>query len=557
MNRLFLSLFAFLVLLGGLAACPSSSVRAQDLSRYPIIPWPRHIEPHPGAFPLTEATRLAVSDPTDGDLRAVAEAWADRVRLASGLPLPLADAPVTDAEEGTVAFVLDPVAALEAEGYRLVVTPASITVTASTHAGLFYGAQTLRQLAPVAIERGGLVRGADATAWEIPAVIVEDAPRFGYRGLHLDVGRHFFPVSFIKKYLDLMALYKLNRFHWHLTEDQGWRIEIKRYPKLTEVGAYRKETLVGHYDNQPQRFDGTRYGGFYTQEEIREVVAYAQARHITIIPEIEMPGHSLAALAAYPELGCTPGPFEVATRWGVFEDIYCPKEETFTFLENVLTEVMDLFPGEYIHIGGDEAPKARWEQSAVAQEVIRREGLADEHALQSYFIRRIERFLNAHGRRLIGWDEIVEGGLSPTATLMFWRNWNEEALHQAAAQGNDLIMTPNQTLYFDHYQGDPTTEPLAIGGLTTLEEVYAYEPVPASYSEDEARHVLGAQANVWTEYMKTPQKVEYMVFPRLLALSEVVWTDRAARNWFAFRGRLPAHLDRLNVLTVTYRPLDR
>ena len=546
--------FAGCLLLGML-----SKAHSQDLSRYPIIPWPQHLEALDGTFALDSLTQVTLSDSTNEDLRAVAASWVGMVRLASGLSLPLTETADSsgDSSGNTVALVLDPDVATDEEGYRLEVTPGGVTLTAATPAGLFYGAQTLRQLSPVAVERGGAVRGSDATVWAIPAVVIEDAPRFGYRGMHLDVGRHFFPVSFVKKYLDLMALYKLNRFHWHLTEDQGWRIEIKQYPKLTEVGAYRGETLVGHYDNEPPAYDGTRYGGFYTQEEIREVVAYAQARYITVIPEIELPGHSLAALSAYPELGCTPGPFEAATTWGVFEDIYCPKEETFTFLENVLTEVMDLFPGEYIHIGGDEAPKTRWEESEVAQEVMQREGLGDEHALQSYFIRRIERFLNEHGRRLIGWDEIVEGGLSPTATLMFWRNWNEEALQQAAEQGNDLIMTPNQTLYFDHYQADPAGEPLAIGGLTTLEDVYAYEPVPSSYTDEEAEHVLGAQANVWTEYMKTPQKVEYMVFPRLLALSEVVWSEREARNWFSFKGRLPAHLQRLDVMTVNYRPLDR
>ena len=549
MLKLILMLFAWGLLL---SLPPEAS--GQDLSRYPLIPWPQHLEARDGTFVLDSLTQVTLSDSGSEDLRAAANFWAERVRRASRLPLPLADA--TDADSGTVAFVLDPEAATGAEGYRLEVTPAGVTLTAAAPAGLFYGVQTLRQLSPLAIERGGVVRGIDATVWALPAVLVEDAPRFGYRGMHLDVARHFFPVSFIKKYLDLMALYKLNRFHWHLTEDQGWRIEIKQYPKLTDVGAYRSQTLAAHYDNQPQIYDSTRYGGFYTQEEIREVVAYAQARHITVIPEIELPGHSLAALSAYPELGCTPGPFEVATTWGVFEDIYCPKEETFTFLENVLTEVMDLFPSEYIHIGGDEAPKTRWEESEIAQEVIRREGLDDEHELQSYFIRRIERFLNEHGRKIIGWDEIVEGGLSSTATLMFWRTWNEEALEQAAEQGNDLIMTPTGALYFDYYQGDPASEPLAIGGMVRLEDVYAYEPVPKQYTEKEAEHVLGAQANVWTEYMRTPQKVEYMVFPRLLALSEVVWSEKEARDWFSFRGRLPVHLDRLRVLTVNYRPLD-
>jgi hexosaminidase len=524
----------------------------QDLSRYPIIPQPRYVEAQDGEFVLDAHTQINLSDPADEALCSVADFFAAMVRFSAHLPLPIAKTS-TQSIQNSIAFLLDPNAATGGEGYRLIVTPQTIIVTAATTAGLFYGAQTLRQLLPVGIERGGTVRGGDPTLWSVPAVTIEDTPRFPYRGMHLDVGRHFFPVDSIKKMLDLMALYKLNRFHWHLTEDQGWRLEIKRYPKLTEVGAYRNETLNAHYDNQPQTYDGQRYGGYYTQEDAREIVAYAQARHITVIPEIEMPGHALAALAAYPELACTQGPFEVSGLWGVHEDIFCPTEETFDFLENVLCEVMDIFPSEYIHIGGDEAPKTRWKESQVAQEVMRREGLADEDELQSYFVRRIERFLNAHGRKLVGWDEIIEGGLSPTATVMFWRTQNQQALQQAAAQGNDLIMTPSGTLYFDFHQGDPAFEPLAIDGVTTLEKVYAYEPVPESYSDEEAQLIIGSQACVWTEYMQTPQKVEYMVFPRLLALSEVVWSSKERRDWASFKKRLPTHLARLNVLTVMHR----
>jgi hexosaminidase len=368
--------------------------------------------------------------------------------------------------------------------------------------------------------------------------------------MHLDVGRHFFPVEFIKRYIDLMAMYKMNRFHWHLTEDQGWRIEIKKYPRLTEVGAFRRETIL-EKNFDPYVGDGERYGGFYTQDEVREIVAHAQTRYITVIPEIEMPGHSVAAIAAYPELACTDGPFDVSTIWGVHEDIYCPKEETFTFLEDVLLEVMDLFPSTYIHIGGDEAPKARWEESDVAQEVISREGLADEHELQSYFIRRIETFLRAHGRKLIGWDEILEGGLAPEATVMSWRGFGPGM--EAARQGHDVIMTPTSVTYFDYYQADPESEPLAIGGLITLEDVYAFEPVPDSLSWNEGQHVLGAQANVWTEYMKTTDYVEYMVFPRMLALSEVVWTPAKKRDWDFFVSRLPSNFELLDRYGVNYR----
>jgi hexosaminidase len=347
-----------------------------------------------------------------------------------------------------------------------------------------------------------------------------------------------------------MALYKMNTFHWHLTEDQGWRIEIKRYPRLTAVGAWRKETIL-QKNFDPYVGDGVPYGGFYTQDQVRDIVAYAKQRYVTIVPEIEMPGHSKAALAAYPELACTPGPFEVSTVWGVDPDIYCPSERTFQFLEDVLTEVMALFPGPYIHIGGDEAPKDRWRASALAQDVIKREHFKDEDELQSWFIRRIEAFLIAHGRRLIGWDEILEGGLAPEATVMSWRGMDGGIA--AARQGHDVIMTPGSHVYFDHYQGDPTYEPLAIGGYTPLDRVYGFEPVPDSLTPTEATHVLGAQGNVWTEYIETPDYVEYMVLPRMLALAEVVWSPKTRRDWNDFVTRLPAQLRRLDALGVRYR----
>src|SRR5699024_4171027 len=348
------------------------------------------------------------------------------------------------------------------------------------------------------------------TKWTIPVVEITDYPRFEYRGLHLDVGRHFFGVDFIKNYIDLLAMHKMNRFHWHLTEDQGWRIEIKQYPKLTEVGAWRDSTLVGHYGSG--KYDDKRYGGFYTQDEIREVVAYAQKKYVTIIPEIELPGHASAALSAYPELGCKENyDYTIKSTWGVFEDIYCPREETFTFLENVLTEVMDLFSSKYIHIGGDEAPKKQWEESEFAQKVIEREGLENEHELQSYFVTRIEKFLNKHGRQIIGWDEILEGGLAPNATVMSWRGIKGGI--EAAKQHHDVIMTPTSYLYLDYYQASPETEPLTIGGWVPLQKVYSYEPVPEELTAEESKYILGAQGNVWTEYMKSGEKVEYMAYP--------------------------------------------
>ena len=517
---------------------------------YEIVPRPALLEPLGGTFELDGRVRAVLSHPRDPGLRAAAEFWLSGVRNATGLDLPIAE-DLAPGSPGTVSFVLDESSdEAGAESYRLRVDSAEIVLSAGTSTGIFYGVQTLRQLLPVAFEAGTGSEGG----WSIPAVRIEDSPRFPYRGMHLDVGRHVFPVEFIKKYLDLLALYKLNTFHWHLTEDQGWRIEIKKYPRLTEVGAYRKETIL-EKNFDPYVGDGIRYGGFYSQDEVRDVVAHAAERHITVIPEIEMPGHSLAALAAYPELACTEGPFEVGTRWGVYEDVYCPSETTFGFLEDVLTEVFELFPSRYIHIGGDEAPKVRWKESPIAQAVMQREGLASEEELQSYFIGRIERFLLDHGRRLIGWDEILEGGLAPQATVMSWRG--TEGGIEAARLGHDVIMTPYSHVYFDYYQNeDRSQEPLAIGGYTPLAKVYEFEPVPEGFTPEQTRRVLGAQGNVWTEYMKTSEHVEYMVFPRLLALAEVVWSPRAARDWSDFVGRLPAQLQRLDALGVNYRSPD-
>jgi hexosaminidase len=420
------------------------------------------------------------------------------------------------------------------EGYCLEVDESGIAIRSSTAVGAFYAIQSLKQLTrPWASEsKAGLT---------VPCLSITDAPAFRYRGLHLDVGRHIYPVAFIKQYIDLLARYKMNRFHWHLTEDQGWRIEIKRYPRLQEISAFRKETLIGHLDDEPAKYDGKPYGGYYTQDEIREVVQYAADRCVAIIPEIELPGHAQAAIAAYPELGCTGQPMEVATTWGIIENVYCPSEATFEFLENVLVEVMELFPSEYIHIGGDECPKVQWKANATCQQIIREHNLRDEDHLQSWFIQRIERFLNRNGRKLIGWDEILEGGLAPNATVMSWRG--EEGGIAAARMSHDIIMTPTDFCYFDSYQSDGSGEPLAIGGLLPLEKVYSYNPVPDVLSEKESAHVLGAQGNVWTEYMKTPQAVEYMVYPRMQALAEVVWTGRERPGFDNFMARLRPHVD--------------
>ncbi|MFV0249349.1 MAG: beta-N-acetylhexosaminidase [Tenacibaculum sp.] len=428
------------------------------------------------------------------------------------------------------------------EGYHLNVSPNEVLIEASSSKGAFYAVQSLLQLLPPSENLKSIA---------VQCLQIKDAPKFLYRGMHLDVGRHFFSVDFIKKYIDILAMLKMNTFHWHLTEDQGWRIEIKKYPKLQEIAAFRKETLLGHYNrDKPHKFDGKKYGGYYTQEQIKDIVKYATKRQINIIPEIEMPGHSQAALAAYPNLGCTQDTLEVATKWGVIKNIYCPKETTFAFLEGVIDEVIDLFPSKYIHIGGDEAPKDRWKKCTNCQKLIKDKNLKDEHGLQSYFITRMEKYINSKGRQIIGWDEILEGGLAPNATVMSWRG-NKGAI-EAAKQKHPVILSPNTHCYFDYYQSKNENEPLAIGGFLPLEKVYSFNPIPKELSKEEAQYVLGAQGNVWTEYMKTPKKVEYMIFPRIFALSEVVWSKPENKNYEDFINRVKFFFKRLDSKKINY-----
>jgi len=506
-----------------------------------IVPVPAEISVRSGAFLLDANTSISLTDPGDAETRRVAEMWAGPLRTEGGLSLSLA-------ESGAIRLGVD--GAGESEGYRLEVSSDGIDVIGSDHAGLWYGLQTLSQLLPPGAESGDIPAGGV----EVRAIEISDAPRFSYRGMHLDVARHFYGPDFVKRYIDLLAMYKINRFHWHLTEDQGWRIEIEAYPRLAEVSAFRDQTHIGHGRDEFNG-DGQRYGGFYTKAEVRDIVAYAAERFVMVIPEIELPGHSLAALAAYPELACTEGPFEVGMTWGVFEDIYCPTETTFEFLETVLAEVIELFPGEYIHIGGDEAPKTRWEESEFVQGLMQREGLVDEHAVQSWFIRRIERFLNDNGKRMIGWDEILEGGLAPDATVMSWRGTIGGI--EASRMGHDVIMTPYSHLYLDYYQSeDQENEPFAIGGFLPLDTVYSYEPVPEQLRAADAAHIIGVQANVWTEYMKTGEHVEYMLFPRMFALSEIAWSPKEAKNYESFLARIWWHFERFDATGVNYRPLD-
>ena len=435
---------------------------------------------------------------------------------------------------------------LEAEAYNLQISKNEIKIEASTDRGAFYAIQSFRQLLPTSFE-DGTFKNSEV---KIKALTIKDKPQFPYRGMHLDVGRHMFSVDFIKKYIDALAMLKMNTFHWHLTEDQGWRIEIKKYPELQEVAAYRDQTLIGHYSDQPHQFDGEKYGGFYTQEEVKEIVAYAQERFVTIIPEIEMPGHSQAAIAAYPELGCTGEQVEVAQKWGVFEEIYCTKDETFDFLENVLDEVLELFPSRYIHIGGDEAPKTRWKLCNQCQIRIKNQGLKDEHELQNYFITRVEEYLNSKGRQIIGWDEILEGGLAPNATVMSWRGTNGAI--EAAKAGHNVVMTPTSHCYFDYYQSENDDEPLAIGGFLPLEKVYSFNPIPDDLTVEESKFVLGAQGNIWTEYMPTEDQVEYMAFPRILAMSEVLWSNSKSKNYENFVARVEYFQERLDALDINY-----
>ncbi len=452
--------------------------------------------------------------------------------------------PIHLKEGNDIQFKLDE--SLKPEAYILMVSKEGIIIKASTDQGAFYAVQTLRQLMPVGLENDTFSENEIA----IQALIVKDEPQFSYRGMHLDVARHMFSIDFIKKYIDALALLKMNTFHWHLTDDQGWRIEIKKYPKLQEVSAYRDETLVGHYSDQPHQYDGKRYGGYYTQEEVKTVVQYAKARFVTVIPEIEMPGHAQAAIAAYPELGCTDEPIEVAKKWGVFEEIYCPNQKTFAFLEDVLDEVLELFPSKYIHIGGDEAPKTRWKNCEYCQDLIKKEGLKDEHHLQSYFITKMEAYLNSKGRQIIGWDEILEGGLAPNATVMSWRGTSGAV--EAAKSGHNVVMTPTSHCYFDYYQSENEDEPLAIGGFLPLEKVYGFYPIPEELTTEESKYVLGAQGNIWTEYIPNENHLEYMAFPRMLALSEVVWSQPKHKNYKAFVSRLENFHQRLDALDVNY-----
>lgn len=519
-------------LLAGALALACASCTAEKEANYQVIPLPQEVSLTQGnPFKLNENVLIAYPE-NNALLQRNAEFLSEYIQQATNYAPKTKAIAAGEQVKNAIVLGLDPGIANK-EGYVLTTTPEGISINGQTENGVFYGIQTLRKSIPAE------AKGATVL---IPAGEIKDEPRFSYRGMHLDVGRHFFPKEFIKKYIDLLALHNMNTFHWHLTEDQGWRIEIKKYPKLTEIGSQRSRTVIGR---NTQEYDNTPYGGFYTQEEAKEIVKYAQERYITIIPEVDLPGHMLAALAAYPEMGCTGGPYEVCPRWGVFEDVLCiGNDKTMQFLEDVMSEIIEIFPSEYVHIGGDEAPRTRWEKCPKCQARIKSENLkADkkhtaEDRLQSYCMSRIEKFLNSKGRRIIGWDEILEGDVAPNATVMSWRGMNGGL--EAAKLGHDVIMTPNTYVYFDYYQtADTKDEPDAIGGCVPLEKVYSLEPVPTSLNENEKKHIIGVQANLWTEYIATTQQIEYMVLPRMAALAEVQWTLPEKKDYRNFTKRLP------------------
>ncbi len=531
-NNIYVILIFLLTLV---SACKTKEKQVSDFN---IIPKPVSLQAGNGTIEWDSKVTIVATSTEQKQIASLLQEFLKAKNISTVIT------EVATATDDQVILTTTDDAALGDEGYKLSIGKDGVNIIARNGAGLFYGVQSFFQLYP------------QTEKIELPYVDITDQPRFVWRGLHLDVARHFFPIDFIKKYIDLMSHYKLNTFHWHLTEDQGWRIEIKKYPKLQEVAAFRKETIIGRASsrtrNEPHQFDGTRHGGFYTQEEVKEVVAYAAQRYVTIVPEIEMPGHALAALAAYPHLGCTRGPYEVATTWGVFEDVFCAgKETTFEFLQDVLDEVVPLFPGKYIHIGGDECPKAMWEKCPLCQKRMKVEKLKDEHELQSYFIQRIEKYLNGKGKSIIGWDEILEGGLAANAAVMSWRG--EEGGIAAAKQNHDVVMTPNDWLYLDYYQDTTSkSEPLAIGGFVPIERVYAYEPLPSGLNSEQTKHILGTQANVWTEYMPTSDHVEYMVYPRALALAEVAWSPKENRNYDDFLKRLKGNQNLLDAWQINY-----
>ena len=526
MKKLLIILYAF---------CLSLTATAASGSAISIIPQPASLVQKDGNFKLTKHT--AISVPADEEMLRIAGFLNGKLRTAAGWELK------TDSGAQQDVIVFTRLNSLSSEHYRIKVDEHRIEIDYGDGAGAFYALQTLFQLLPEEIFAQTRQKGVK---WTVPCCEIEDGPRFAYRGMHLDCCLHFFTIEFLKKYIDEMALHKVNCFHWHLTEDQGWRLEIKKYPLLTEKGQWRKETVIGSLKSGI--YDGTPHGGYYSQEEVRDLVKYAAERYVTIIPEIEMPGHALAAISCYPELSCgLEDHYETATRWGVFKQVFCPKDETFKFLEDVMDEVFELFPSKLVHIGGDECPKASWKQCEHCQALIKELGLKDEFELQSWFICRMEKYINSKGHEIIGWDEILQGGLAPNAKVMSWLG--EEGGIKAAQQHHEVVMAPYPKYYLDYWQGDPDSEPLAMGGPTTLRTMYDYEPVPAVLTPEEQKYIIGVEGCVWTEYMPTPARVEYMAWPRMCAIAEAGWTT-AGKDWDGFTRRLEKHFGRLDYMGV-------
>tara|TARA_R110000823_G_scaffold144958_4_gene275080 strand:- start:3934 stop:5565 length:1632 start_codon:yes stop_codon:yes gene_type:complete len=512
-----------------------------DAARPALIPLPVSVVPGQGAYTLTAGTAVAVDQKLPGAHAAL------RRLLCPATGFALHSTP----DAAAAGIRIQHVQSLPAEGYRLTIDASGISLAASTDAGAQFALQTLRQLLPCAI----YASQPSDTVWSVPAMQIEDQPRFAWRGMHLDVARHFMPVAFIKRFIDLLSVHKFNRFHWHLTDDQGWRIEIRRYPELTRVGSRRAQTVLGHPLGKPwgkPRYDGVPHAGHYSQEEIREVVAYAAERHIVVVPEIEFPGHAQAAIAAYPSLGNTGAAVGVKEGWGISRHIVNPSDATLDFYRNVLDEVVALFPSPYIHIGGDEVLKREWRESEPARARMRELGLADADALQGWLIRQLSEHLAQHGRRLVGWDEIAGGDPGGNALLMSWRGTRRGL--QAAIDGHEVVMTPTRFTYFDYYQADKRSEPLALGFYLPLQRVYEFDPAPATLAPSVRRRIIGVQGQLWTEFMQTPEHVEYMAFPRVCALSEVAWSSQQTRDTAHFKRRLSQHLARLDVLEVRYRP---
>lgn len=520
------------------ASAPIIESSPPSVADIAITPKPKQLDRRSGQFIFKSQTKIVIDDLR---LMNTAEYWQNFLEPSTGFYLEIEEG---QAQADSLFLSIDDT--LEAEAYILDIQSDAISIRGGEASGVFYGLQSLRQLLDPKVEMRSPVNNQD---WSVPAVTIEDAPRFPYRGMHLDVSRHFQPVWFVKRYIDLIALHKMNTFHWHLTDDQGWRVPIDAYPELINKSSWRSETVIGHTHDRDPRYDGQAVRGYYSKDEIREIVAYAAERQITIIPEIDIPGHASTIIHAYPEFGCVEDEAQVQANFGIFDEVLCPTEETFDFLNSVFTEVAELFPGDYIHVGGDEVLKEQWQRSAFVDDLMKREKLKDYHEVQSYFIRRVSDIVTTLDKRVIGWNEILDGGVAKDATIMSWQG--TEGGIAAAKMGHDAIMTPFAYTYFDFFQGRSVDEPLSIHGLSTLKNVYSYDPMPEEfYGTENEQHILGTQGQLWTEYVKNPRKAEYAVLPRMSALAEVAWTAGEQKSWTDYSSRLPALFARYDAMGV-------